>query len=325
MNNKKKPTGRPTDSIQKKKSKEVITCPVCEDSIADPSNKSDGDDSVFCEGSCNVWFHRRCAGLSIQAFKKLTISKEPFMCYQCSLVKHKDEIAYLKQMIQDLSKEVSEIKNKVPESDVKSKSNAMTTQPKFTNKQTAKAPNAISQSHNTERNFNIVIYGINESPPGTSKSYRVKADLDKFLPVISEAESTITAKSVKDFHRLGRYKEKQERPRPILVKFLSALDANAILSNRSNISPPVVIKPDMSKEDRVDESILLSERWNLIQSGTDRKFIKIRNKQIFVNNRLHGSILASKFSKVNTSCRSITDNGGATDSDMVMEDHAPDV
>ena len=47
MNNKKKPFNRPTDSTQKKKSKEVITCPVCEDSIADPSNKCDGDDSVF--------------------------------------------------------------------------------------------------------------------------------------------------------------------------------------------------------------------------------------------------------------------------------------
>ena len=79
----------------------------------------------------------------------------------------------------------------------------------------------------------------------------------------------------------------------------------------------------MSKEERDNESILLGERWNLIQSGTDRKFIKIRNKQIFVNNQLHGSILDSKFSKVNTSSQSITDNGGATNSDMVMVDQAP--
>ena len=70
----------------------------------------------------------------------------------------------------------------------------------------------------------------------------------------------------------------------------------------------------MSKEERDNESILLGERWNLIQSGTDRKFIKIRNKQIF--------ILDSKFSKVNTSSQSITDNGGATNSDMVMVDQA---
>ena len=90
----------------------------------------------------------------------------------------------------------------------------------------------------------------------------------------------MTSKSIKDFHRLGRYKEKQDRPRPILVKFLSTLDANAILSNRSNVSSPIIIKPDMTKEERDTESMLLSERWNLIQSGIDRKLIKIRNKQI---------------------------------------------
>ena len=272
------------DSSQKKKTKEVVICPVCEDNIDDPSDNSDGDDSVFCEGFCNVWFHRRCAGLSIQAFKKLTKSKEPFMCYQCSLVKHKEEITNLKVMIQNLSKQVIEIQNKVPESGdlhTNSKTNTTTTQQRSANKQTSKAPNALPQtpkSNSTERNFNIVVYGIIESPAGTFKSNRVKSDLEKLLPAISKADSTITSKSIKDFHRLGRYKEKQDRPRPILVKFLSTLDANAILSNRSNVSSPIIIKPDMTKEERDTESMLLSERWNLIQSGIDRKLIKIRNK-----------------------------------------------
>ena len=58
--------------------------------------------------------------------------------------------------------------------------------------------------------------------------------------------STITSKSIKDFHLLGRYKEKQDRPRPILVKFFSTLDANAILSNRSNVLSLIIIKPDMT-------------------------------------------------------------------------------
>ena len=76
LSQQRKPISRLTDSTHKKKSKEIVTCPICEDSIADPSNKSDGDNSVFCEGSCNTWFHCRCAGLSTQAFKKLTISND---------------------------------------------------------------------------------------------------------------------------------------------------------------------------------------------------------------------------------------------------------
>ena len=217
----------------------------------------------------------------------------------------------------------------MPEPNIIPKANAKSTQQKSANKQTPKAPNPISQTHNTERNFNIVVYGINESPPGTSKPNRVKSILEKLLPAITEADSTITTKSIKDFHRLGRYKEKQDRPRPILVKFLSALDANAILSNRSNVSSPIVIKPDMSKEERDTESILLSERWKLLQSGIDRKLIKIRNKQIFVNNQLHGSVHDSKFTKINISTESINNNSGATNSDTsaadtVMEDQTPD-
>ena len=40
-------TTNSTDLTQKKKSKEIVTCRVCEDSIAGPSNKSDGDDFVL--------------------------------------------------------------------------------------------------------------------------------------------------------------------------------------------------------------------------------------------------------------------------------------
>ena len=317
--------------LKRKKTKEVVVCPVCEDSIDDPSDQSDGDDSVFREGYCNVWFHRRCAGLSIQAFKKLTQSKEPFTCYQCSLVKHKEETANLKLMIQNLSKEVSEIKNKVFESKDshnKSQANTSTTQQRSANKQppTPKTLNTIPQAYSTERSFNIVVYGINESPTGTSKPNRVKDDLEKLLPSISKVDATITSKSIKDLHRLGRYREDQDRPRPILVKFLSALDANNILLNRGNISPPIVIKPDMSKEERDIESVLLRERWNLIQSGIDRKLIKISNKHIYVNNQLYGSIHDSRFTKITTSSESTNNNSGANNSDTAdteMEDLVP--
>ena len=72
-------------------------------------------------------------------------------------------------------------------------------------------------------------------------------------------------------------------------------DAEAVLPKRSSFCAPIVIKQDMTKEERLVELILLRERWNLVQNGTDRKFIKIRNTQIFVHNKLHGSVQGSKF------------------------------
>jgi len=55
----------------------------------------------------------------------------------------------------------------------------------------------------------------------------------------------------------------------MLVKFLRAIDAQILLNNRDKISQPIVIKPDMSKEDRDTQSILLHERWDLIQAGVN--------------------------------------------------------
>ena len=62
---------------------------------------------------------------------------------------------------------------------------------------------------------------------------------------------------------MGRYRTDQTRPRPILVKFLRAIDAQTVLVNRDEVSQPIIIKPDMSKEDRDIQSILLREIWNL--------------------------------------------------------------
>ena len=39
----------------------------------------------------------------------------------------------------------------------------------------------------------------------------------------------------------------------------------------------------------------MKERWGLIQSGVARKSIKIRNTRLFVNNKLHGQVINSKF------------------------------
>ena len=72
-------------------------------------------------------------------------------------------------------------------------------------------------------------------------------------------------------------------------------DAEAVLSKRSSFCAPIVIKQDLIKEERLIESILLRERWSLVQNGTDRKFIKIQNTEIYAHNKLYGSVQDSKF------------------------------
>ena len=49
----------------------------------------------------------------------------------------------------------------------------------------------------------------------------------------------------------------------------------------------------MTPAERKIESLLLKERWQIIQSGTDRKSIKICYNKIFVQKNLHNQAINS--------------------------------
>ena len=57
----------------------------------------------------------------------------------------------------------------------------------------------------------------------------------------------------------------------------------------------------MSPAERAIESILLKERWSLIQGGFDRKSIRISrvNNSIYVNNQVFGRVINSQFQRTN--------------------------
>ena len=99
-----------------------------------------------------------------------------------------------------------------------------------------------------DRKYNVVFYGIKESPVDTSKSDRLKHDLDGILTILSDINTTLTSASIKDYYRLGKYKQTSTHPRPILVKFLRAFEASLVLSNKGSLtSSAISIKPDMTR------------------------------------------------------------------------------
>ena len=57
----------------------------------------------------------------------------------------------------------------------------------------------------------------------------------------------------------------------------------------------------MTQDERLVESLLLKERWSLIQThgiqtrGIERKAIRIRYNKIFVHNKLHSQVINSSF------------------------------
>ena len=139
----------------------------------------------------------------------------------------------------------------------------------------------------------LLLYGIEESLHNTNKQQRMKHDLENTLSSLSKAGNEIKADDIKDAYRLGKYVQQSTRPRPLLVKFLRSSTVLDVLKNKTRLEAPVFIKPDLTLEERQKESLLLKERRSLIEKGTQRKNIKIKNYSIFVNDKLHCKVQAN--------------------------------
>jgi len=97
-----------SNSPPKRKSKNVKTnsetdCSVCEEPILECGEHCEGDEAVFCEGDCQGWIHRKCAGMTHSAFNKLGESDTPYLCLQCILANQNREISKLANIIRGLN------------------------------------------------------------------------------------------------------------------------------------------------------------------------------------------------------------------------------
>ena len=94
----------------------------------------------------------------------------------------------------------------------------------------------------------------------------------------------IPSQAIRDSVRLGRYTE--GRNHPLLAKLNRSCDVLSILASWQKLvqseTPGVFIKPHQSPYERSTEATLLRQRKLLVQSGTDKKDIKIRGNSIFV-------------------------------------------
>ena len=116
--------------------------------------------------------------------------------------------------------------------------------------------------------------------------------------MLKSLDGSLANVSIRDSTTLGKYNSSLTRPRSILVKFNEADDISNILSKRSKVaqlSSPVSIKPDLSKEEREIEAVLLKERRSLINKGVSKKDIKIREKCLYIGRKLHGKSDSSTF------------------------------
>ena len=151
------------------------------------------------------------------------------------------------------------------------------------------------QSCPDNRKSNLVIIGIPECDKGSRRYLRQRADLERAGELLSGIDPFVTANSIRVTACLGKYNE--DRSRPLLITLTRANDVQSILSNRRLLAdrPGIRIKPDLSLAERKNESVLLKERWSLIQAGTERSSINISGNHLFINKQKYGTASDGKF------------------------------
>ena len=199
-----KPTSKP----------QVYYYRICEEIVNEPCDSNNGDDSVLCNGLCDGWIHRRCAGLSVARFSQISTTEDPFFCPNCCAVQNKNEIDNLKLVLSALQLKFSQLKSKLGTSEVVNQE-PPTQQPfRTTTRQPLSSPDVSNSEPATtgketnetvDKKYNLVLYGIAESPNGTPKSERVSSDFNTVVTALKPLNDSLSDQSIRDCVRLGKY------------------------------------------------------------------------------------------------------------------------
>ena len=85
-------------------------CPICAEYIIDATDTHEGQEALFCDGTCQCWFHRWCAGVSKARYKLISESPEPFLCPTCTFDRQQAVIQDLQTNVQALTEEILQVK-----------------------------------------------------------------------------------------------------------------------------------------------------------------------------------------------------------------------
>ena len=89
----------------------VSECSLCSSYIVDGE-----EDALFCEGECNGWMHRYCAGVPLKYFERLSSSSSAFFCYACAQRRHEQDTADLKKKVNAMAMELEELRRSLQDS-----------------------------------------------------------------------------------------------------------------------------------------------------------------------------------------------------------------
>ena len=170
-----------------------------------------GDDAIECSGICAGWIHRRCAGLNKKAYLSLSESTEPFFCPYCRLNKQELELESLRNLVGNLSAHLSLVTDELSflkKAMLKSNDDACpslasaasnvgldlslpcTQQKTFAqaaqSAQSSNSERSKDTPQQSERDQNVILFGVEEYAAGTARLDRFNRDMDRATSVLSK-------------------------------------------------------------------------------------------------------------------------------------------
>ena len=163
-----------------------VSCCICCQPI-----QPDKDEALFCSGSCQQWLHRYCASMSADYYKSAKSDNTQVFCFCCYRVLKEEQLSFLESSIQALEAERSEMKKCTPtvphqaavsSNDQPTLIYAAATGGESSDHYTHAVPipqtGSTNPPHsllslNSTRKYNVILYGVDECPTGTSRSVRL--------------------------------------------------------------------------------------------------------------------------------------------------------
>jgi len=189
----------------------------------------------------------------------------------------------LNKLDEKVNTQLNEIVNKINKLENESKIEAEVS--KATNAPPLKQLPKETRTH-ANLKFQLKVSGIPEISEDINYIKRQqieKEHIDKILKHIGKQQCKII-----DCFRLGKYRKERQRSRSIIITFASVWDRNMVLQSAKNLSTfeeKIFISPALSPVEMEKEKKMLKKRWELINSGVDRKNIKIKNLSLFVDDK----------------------------------------
>ena len=132
---------------------------------------------------------------------------------------------------------------------------------------------------------NLAEANVEQVSPENQASAILNHEMDAVNEVLTHLEES---PQIMDIKRLGTFVRNKERPRAVILTLPSAWDVRKILSKApkmKNFHKPIFINRMLSPEEKLNENRILQIRRDLLNQGTERSLIKIRDLKLFVDGK----------------------------------------